>query len=333
MSYPVDLGRCLYHATDSQLQLHFSPIAHFTRSNSSQHLEIPTDTRLWPKQPSIWITEAPELEIRLSISVHSCLELVTATFIGDLAENICHSKVRISIHGSFLSLALTPSQVWSDLGFNIAFKRHDDTKDTDSSRVHYIKFGLCRDTKATNSARGRPIPNVLRNPPNAHAPPDVPAISLAAIDVCAEYGYPHRGQNGCSPTYQHRRQTSQLEWIFPRTECRWPMHMDSFEVAGFPLAPHEHGTSSVRQNTFFPSHGMGSPSSQYDSNDNSSEVMLRLIDFGLRKLIVSPKARDRQIKIVGEDTLKSLSDLAPAVFSQGYREVSLIFYPMRRTEL
>lgn len=233
----------------------------------------------------------------------------------------------------FFKLALTPSQIWSDLGFSIAFKRHDDTKDTDSSRVHYIKFGLCRDTKATNSERGRPLPNVLRNPPNAHAPPDVPAISLAAIDVCAEYGYPHRGQNGCSPTYQHHRQTSQLEWIFPRTECRWPMHMDSFEVAGFPLAPHEHGTSSVRQNTFFPSHGMESPSSQYDSNDNSSEVMLRLIDFGLRKLIVSPKARDRQIKIVGEDTLKSLSDLAPAVFSQGYREVSLIFYPMRRTEL
>jgi hypothetical protein len=99
MSYPVDLGRCLYHATESQLQLHFSAIAHFTRSDSSQDLEIPTDFRQWPKQPSIWITEAPELEIRFSIGVHSPLELATSTFICDLARNMCHSRVRISIHG------------------------------------------------------------------------------------------------------------------------------------------------------------------------------------------------------------------------------------------
>jgi hypothetical protein len=54
--------------------------------------------------------------------------------------------------------------------------------------------------------------------------------------------------------------------------------------------------------------------------------MLRLIDIGLRKLIISPTARDRQIKVAGEDTLKCLSDLVPAVFNPGYREVKLNFH-------
>jgi hypothetical protein len=229
-------------------------------------------------------------------------------------------------------LTLTPSQVWSDLGFSIVLKRHDDTTNTHSSRFHYIKFGLCRDPKTFNLARGRALPDVLRNPPDAHAPPDVPVIFLAAIDVYAEYEYTRWEQDGFNPIYHHRRQTSQIQWMFQNTECHWSMHMNSVEVAGYPLAPPEHETSPERRNTLFPNHGMDQSSSQYESNDNLSEAMLRLVDFGLRRLVVSPRARDRQIKIVGEDTLQSLTDLAPAVFSSGYREVSLIFHPMRRTE-
>ena len=225
------------------------------------------------------------------------------------------------------------SQVWSDLGFAIVLKEHSDNQNTDAIRAHCITFGLCRIPTASNLTKGRALPNVLRNPPDAHVPPGVPTSSLAAINIYAEYEYPHGEQNPYQPIHSHVEHIGRLQWLFSSAECNYPMYLENSEVAVYSLSPHEPGTSSVRDNTLLPDQGVGSPSSQHDSTDSLPVDMLRLIDLGLRKLIISSTARDGQIKVDDDNTLVSLSDLAPAVFNPNYREVSLTFYHMRKSEI
>ncbi|KAJ5304793.1 Asparagine synthase glutamine-hydrolyzing [Penicillium atrosanguineum] len=302
MSRTVDLGRCLFYASDSPLQLQLSAIAHFIHSSKIMSIELPVNALQWPDQPSIWIAEAPELEIRLSIGMHTCLELATSALICNLSEMLCNSKV------------------WSDLGFAIVLKGHGDNTNTDLIRAHYITFGLCRIPITSNITKGRALPVVLLNPPDPHVPPCVPTISLATIDIYAEYKYPQGKQNIHRRTHPHVEHMSQLEWLFPSAECYYPMHPEKFEEAACSLSSREPGKAFVRQNTLFPNDGVRSPSPQHESIDNLAEAMLRLIDFGLRKLIISSTARDRQIKLGDKNTLVSLSDLAPAVFNPDYRE-------------
>lgn len=327
------MGQCLFYACDSRLQLRFSAIAHFTHSSSSGTIGLPTDALKRPDQPSIWITEAPELEIRLSIGVHICLELATSALICSLSEMLRHSKVLHKYSLGKLLLTLIPAQVWSDLGFAIVLKGHGDNQNTDAIRAHCITFGLCRIPTTSKLTKGRALPNVLRNPPDAHVPPGVPSISLSAINIYAEYEYPQGEQSSYKPIHSHVEHMSQLQWLFPSAECYYPRYLENSEVAAYSLSPREPRIYSVKDNTLLPDHEVRPPSSQYDPTDNLFMDMLRLIDLALRKLIISSTARDGQIKIDDDNTLVSLSDLAPAVFNPKYREVSFTIYRMRESEI
>lgn len=224
------------------------------------------------------------------------------------------------------------SQAWSNLGFTIILKTRGSDKHTDNCIAHCFTFGLCRATRRPNPTKGRTLPDVLRNPPDAHAPPDVPTISLASIDIYAEYTYPQPEENTCRMTQYNVGPLSQLQLPFPFAGCYYPVKAKTFEAAARPLSSHEAAMPSAKHCTFLENHALEQHLPSHVPVDCTSEIMLRLIDFGLRKLIISPTTKDRQIKVVGENTLKSLSNLAPAVFNPGYREVSLNFYPMHKPE-
>ncbi|KAJ5665748.1 uncharacterized protein N7477_008196 [Penicillium maclennaniae] len=319
MSRTIDLGQCLLYASDSLLQLQFSAVAHFIHPSNRESIELPIDAFQWLDQASIWITEAPELEIRLSLSVHTWLKLASSPLLCSLSDMLCNSKVPHTYVYGRLSLTLMPPQIWSDLGFAIVLKGYGDDQ---------ITFGLCRIPTTSNLTKGRALPSVLRNPPDAHVPPGVPTISLAAINIYAEYQYPQGEQNTHKPMHFHIGHMSQPQWLFSSAECYYPTHLKNSEMVAFSSSPHKPGTFSFRDSTLLPDLGMGLPSLQHNSTDNSFGAMLRLIDFGLRKLIVSSGARDRQIRVNDNDSLLSLSDLAPAIFNPRYREVSLNLYHM-----
>ncbi|KAJ5191034.1 uncharacterized protein N7498_010019 [Penicillium cinerascens] len=302
MSQSVNLGRCVYHATDSHLELEFSAIALFTKSNGHPSNSLPVNFLQWTDHLSVWIKEAPELEIRLSIVMRSGLKLAASGFISDLAEKICNSKV------------------WSNLGFTIILKTRGSDKHTDNCIAHCFTFGLCRATRRLNPTKGRALPDVLRHPPDAHAPPDVPTISLASIDVYAEYTFPHPKENTCRTIQYNVGPLNQLQLPFPFAGCYYPVNAKTFEVAAISLSPVKAAMPSAKHYTFLENHALGQLLPPHVPLDCTSEVMLRLMDLGLRKLIISPTTKDRQIKVVGENTLKSLSNLAPAVFNPGYRE-------------
>lgn len=221
-------------------------------------------------------------------------------------------------------------QVWADLGFATILKSVGHDNNTDARRAHCFTFGLCRTPRLSNPTKGRALPNVLRNPPDARAPTDVPTISLASIDIRAEYTYPQQEDNTCKTIQYSKQQLSQLQWPFLLAECHHPVNTETLAVAAISWSSCEPEILSVQHETFFLEQETEQPLPPHWPTSNISEVMLRLIDIGLRKLIISPTARDRQIRVAGEDTLKCLSDLVPAVFNPGYREVKLNIHLMHK---
>lgn len=93
MTYKVDLGQCLCSAPGAHLQLHFSAVAHFTQSNYINRPEWPIQSGQWPNPQAIWVTEAPELELRLFVGIDLRLQVVGATFVANLGDKLCNSSV------------------------------------------------------------------------------------------------------------------------------------------------------------------------------------------------------------------------------------------------
>jgi hypothetical protein len=47
----------------------------------------------WKDLPSLWITEAPELDLRIFVSIDHVVEAAGPTFVTSLEEGLCNSKV------------------------------------------------------------------------------------------------------------------------------------------------------------------------------------------------------------------------------------------------
>ena len=93
MTHRVDLGQCLYFATDANLQLHFAATAHLTLPYPSRHLEGSNRLYQWPDPLTVWVAAAPELEVHLVIRVELGLKDLGPKFVTNLLERLCVSKV------------------------------------------------------------------------------------------------------------------------------------------------------------------------------------------------------------------------------------------------
>lgn len=92
MAQQVDLGQCLLRASNSRLQLQFAATAHFSNL-PSQGGCLPVKVSQWQDLPSLWVTEAPELYIRLFIRATHGLEHAVSALVAELREKLCSSPV------------------------------------------------------------------------------------------------------------------------------------------------------------------------------------------------------------------------------------------------
>ena len=67
MAQKLDLGRSTLRIRDSKLQLRLAASANFTQPLNHGAPQIPIDLSHLPNVESVWITEAPELELRFFI--------------------------------------------------------------------------------------------------------------------------------------------------------------------------------------------------------------------------------------------------------------------------
>lgn len=92
MAQKLDLGQCTLRIRDSKLQLHLAASAHFTQPPSHGTLQIPIDLSELSNLESVWITEAPELELRFFVGGNWDGNEMTV-FVSRLSSKLCDMEV------------------------------------------------------------------------------------------------------------------------------------------------------------------------------------------------------------------------------------------------
>jgi hypothetical protein len=93
MTQPIDLGHGLFQTTGSPLQLQFSATANFTQASTGLSPSSRSSFSHWKDLQSLWITEAPELELRIFVRADPLIETAGPTFIDFLEKGLCNSEV------------------------------------------------------------------------------------------------------------------------------------------------------------------------------------------------------------------------------------------------
>ena len=93
MSQPINLGRSSFQATGSPLELQFGAIANLSQCGSEEILSSTIKINHWKDLQSLWITEPPELELRIVVNVDPVIAAIGSTFVAKVGEELCNSKV------------------------------------------------------------------------------------------------------------------------------------------------------------------------------------------------------------------------------------------------
>ncbi|CAG8176370.1 unnamed protein product [Penicillium nalgiovense] len=306
MAQKLDLGRSTLRIRDSKLQLRLDVSANFTQPLSHGAPQIPIGPSRLPNAESVWITDAPELELRFSIGGNWDRN-EAAAFIAKLRGELCDMEVCDREYFPKLETDYPFLQIWSDLGFSVELKAGAREYCIDTSGTHFLELGLRRGYQIQNHTTGRTLPSMMTNPPDAFPPPGVPVAILTSIDVRLEY----RFQGKDIPRPQDRSELDvglgQGSSVFPGPQLLGTMT----EVAI--LQPvHDQGSSEAIGSQFSCISG--------DGSDPSFEELLRLFDLGIQRLVISTSIKDPTISVSQQATLKSLADISPAVFNPGYRD-------------
>lgn len=150
----------------------------------------------------------------------------------------------------------------------------------------------------------------MTNPPNACPPPSVPVATLASIDVRLEYRFHARDisqsqdySNSGIGLLEQEPSVGACSRVLDRMAETPTLHATHDEDSSEALGPQTAGISG-------------------DGSDPSWEEIFRLLDLGIRRLVISNSIKDRTTLVSQQGTIKSLAGIFPAVFNPAYRDVS-----------
>ncbi|KAJ5931504.1 hypothetical protein N7516_005993 [Penicillium verrucosum] len=286
MAQKLDLGHSTLRIRNSKLQLRLAASAYFTQppSHGSFQIELPELENL----ESVWITEAPELELRFFVGGDWDGTEMTA-FVSRLSSRLCNMEI------------------WSDLGFSVESKAAARGYCIDTSGFHYLGLGLRRECRVRNHTTGRTLPSSMTNPPDACPPHSVPVATLASIDIRLEYRLHTKDisqSQGCSDL------EIGLLGQEPSIDTSFQVLDRMAEAAMLHPTHDEDSTEALGPQTACVSG---------DGSAKSWEELFRLLDLGIQRLVISTSIKDRAIRVSQQDTIKSLADISPAVFNPAYR--------------
>lgn len=99
----LDLGRATLRIRHSQLQLHIAATAHFKQIQSNSSMGIQDGLSQLPDLEGVWVTEAPEMELRFFLSSNWALKNAVDTLVSGLGNKLCGLKVS---SGNFYSVLI-----------------------------------------------------------------------------------------------------------------------------------------------------------------------------------------------------------------------------------
>ncbi|KGO68481.1 hypothetical protein PITC_071060 [Penicillium italicum] len=286
MAQTLDLGRYTLRIRDSKLQLHLASSAHFIQPPSHETPKIPVDLAQSSNLESVWITEAPELELRF--------------FVGG---NWDRDKVAVFV--SKLSSKLCDMEIWSDLGFSVELKTGGCGHGIDTSGLNCLELALHRECRVRNNTTGRTLPSSMTKPPDACPPSGVPVATLASIDIQVEYRFQAKD-------IPRARDCSKLEIDLLGQEQSVGVGFQGLARMAKAATLHGEGSSETLESQTACISG--------DKSEPSCEELFRLFDIGIQRLVISNSIKDPTIRVSQQDTIKSFADISPAVFDLGYRD-------------
>ncbi|KAJ5812237.1 hypothetical protein N7474_008538 [Penicillium riverlandense] len=316
MTHKVDLGRSLFCTIDSRLRLHLAASAQFRLPPTHRRSDIPFDMSQWLASEDVWVLPGPQLEFSCRISADPVLEGAISGLSSLLRDKLCRSKI------------------WPSLGYTAMLKDCTSVTNLDMSRDQCLVFGLCKQDEASPLRKRWTLPDAIQNPVDVYPPTGVRTVFLTSVDIVLDYSYcaEHSPRQEWQYTFAAGGQP-QLYSLIPAPSFQYRYHPDTnspFE----PQRPSISGYIMESPLSSQSSHSSFSQTSRCPRTDYTtiriSQELLRLFDFGLQRLILSGSIKDPQVLMPGQETLHTLSDIAPAVFSRGYREVS-IFLSVQHT--
>ncbi|KAJ5446906.1 hypothetical protein N7445_001727 [Penicillium cf. griseofulvum] len=289
MTQKLDLGRFTLQIRESKLQLRVAASAHFNQPPSHEAPQVPLDLPHLSNLEGVWITEAPELELRF--------------FIGGNWDRDKAAAFVSQLRGKLYDM-----EIWSEVGFSVELKTGGRECCIDTPGFHCLKLGLHRGCRTRNQTTGRTLPSSMTNPPDACPPTGVPVATLASIDVWLEYNF-HAKDIPQAQDYS-TLEVGLLEQEPP--VFRHPRLLETGpDVEILQPVPSEGFSKALRSQSCCISGNGSNP---------SCDEPFQLFNFGIQRLVISNSIKDPTIRVPQQGTIKSLADLYPMVFDPGYRD-------------
>lgn len=319
----LDLGRATLRIRDSPLQLHIFATANLSQLQIRDKTTPPRETTQLFDPKDVWITGAPEMQLRFFLGydwrLRSAVNILATTLRAKLDALEAGSRNK-----AWDYLANHQVQVWSELGFSAVLST-GGVGETDIPGKYTLSIGLRKQHPKQDHKRHWTLPTVMVKPPDISPLRDVSTATLVSVDISLEYCF-HKGELSQAPNPF----MSKVE-----TACRNPLSVSSsaFELelqamaeARLPEARSESTwLEEMLPDALFQHLGLQVQQKPAIEPAIPPGALQRLFELGLRRLMIPNKIRDPEIWVSDGASLISLADFAPVVFKLGHQEVSLSF--------
>ncbi|KAL4956576.1 hypothetical protein BDW69DRAFT_79446 [Aspergillus filifer] len=298
MSCSIDLGQRLFSSSDSGLNLSLQASALILLAAESSLLNNSPQLKEILTSGDLWVTQATELKLNICIVSGADLH---PSFISQVGQIVCRAKM------------------WSDLGLAVAYKSclHERTQ---TSPTFLLSFGVQKRLGYSSKARGRRIPKILRDVPDAMPPAGARTARISTIDVQLQY--------------THASQQHPIPHPLPESLSIGNGTTPVIELGGWYTDVKDcsrEATSAIEEaNDLFTELDLDGPTDGWD--DSSASDFGALFQSALEILVFGDIPRpNRHNKSTDDraDDFRSLSSIAPSVFKLGYSEVSSPLHLLR----
>ncbi|KAL2852818.1 hypothetical protein BJY01DRAFT_86731 [Aspergillus pseudoustus] len=305
MSYTIQLGESVFSSPVSDLKLSIL---------ASATILLPSDSPIlhWETQRlkgllcagSLWVLQAPELKMVISVVCTPDLDESTAHFASQLGDAIREAKI------------------WSELGLSTLYKSCIQTLEHASPKFE-LSFGMQRRIDLTERASARWVPKILRNLGDFLPPPGVPTACITSVDIHLKYDRTYRGGRGYGVSSTEIGLLSEklqgfedlLQMIEFHNMNHDQIHPSLLSIPNVSAIP-----DMIFDGSFQILETEPGLESSFFSQAWNLQDLASLFQDGLRTLVLGQEKRRNDCNPPMPESLQSLSGIAPVVFKPRHSE-------------
>lgn len=327
--YTVDLGEENHFSSSSDLLLTLRASIQVLLSPDDASCRDATGLKKALIARAIWVDQPAELKLVLRIIADPSLSHPLPPSVSAIEESLCRSKVHTT--RSWGDSCLYRIQAWMELGLVPLFESRDVHGGRTEPTLFQLRLGLRRSLQSHLPRKPLRLPTAIRRiASEAGPPPGISVVQLSALHVSLEYrrtnplslphqGFPvcdspylytefrHIGPNSITPTCHTRSRkeeaASRSAWATSLAGCE-PSFLD--------------GLCYMDEGNIHHTRLLDDSSTALLPTEPIIQCgeFISLFSCGFKTLFAGSSGGESR-------SLRSLSHVAPQIFSLGYREVSI----------